>query len=158
LTFRAEGQDFATDAARIRGIVPAGEVLRLEGLPAGLAGLTNYGGATLAVIDIAARLGVKPGAERPPSKPAKGAAAPSMQKTNTPPHAVLPAVTQKLVVLDVAIGTEIGFLAERVSDVLEYHARDFRDGFLHGQGRRRRVIDFDALVTEADVRCLERGS
>ena len=129
MTFRTTGKDFATLAAGVRGIVPAGELLQFPGLPFGVVGLAHYRGATLLVLDLAARLHLPP-LEKP---------------------------GRKLVVMELDGGTLIGFLAERICDVLQYHARDLRDGFLHGQGRRRRVIALDQLICAADLNYLQRA-
>lgn len=127
LTFRAAGQDLAAAATVVRGIIPPGEILLLDRLPRGVLGLAHYRGGMLAVIDLAEVLHIKPYPEKTP---------------------------RKLVVVEAANGTLAGCLSEKVCDVLEYHARDHREGFLHGQGRRRRLIDFDQLIARIDLTCL----
>ena len=65
-----------------------------------------------------------------------------------------PGSKPKIVVLEVTAGDRqhmAGFVADRVSDVVVYPARDLHKGVLRGTGRPRRLIDFTRIVTEDDV-------
>ncbi len=45
----------------------------------------------------------------------------------------------------------LGFVADRISDVVVYRDRDLRSGALRGKGRPRKLVDFDQLVTEDEL-------
>jgi purine-binding chemotaxis protein CheW len=62
LVVEAGGQRFAWELTAIREIVPARAVTRLPGSPVWVLGLLNLRGAVLTVVDLAARLGLVPGA------------------------------------------------------------------------------------------------
>ena len=47
-------------------------------------------------------------------------------------------------------GRLAGFIAERVSEVLELRARDFRNGMVRTHGRARRVLVPDQIMNEDD--------
>ena len=47
-------------------------------------------------------------------------------------------------------GKVVGFIADRVSEVLELRQRDFRNGAVRGHGRPRRVLEPEEIMTEAD--------
>ncbi len=91
-----------------------------------IAGLCEFQGRELVVVDLAKCLGV----------PAQ-----SGQAT--------------LVVAGVDV-TSFGFMVQRVSAVQKYHQRNIRDGWLTGQGRRRRLIDWRALGIAAILRDFAR--
>jgi hypothetical protein len=58
------------------------------------------------------------------------------------------------VVLELTAGTRqhlLGFVADRISDVVVYRDRDLRSGALRGKGRPRRLVDFDQLVSEKEL-------
>jgi chemotaxis signal transduction protein len=60
----------------------------------------------------------------------------------------------KIVVLELTTGARhhlLGFVADRISDVVIYRDRDLRSGALRGKGRPRKLIDFDQLVSEAEL-------
>ncbi len=44
-------------------------------------------------------------------------------------------------------GRLAGFIADRISEVLELRSRDFRNGAVRGHGRPRRVLDPDQIMT-----------
>jgi hypothetical protein len=49
-------------------------------------------------------------------------------------------------------GNELaGFACERVGNVLAYRDSDLRQGWLHGRGRRRKLIDPDDLVEPTEI-------
>lgn len=47
-------------------------------------------------------------------------------------------------------GRLVGFIAERVSEVLELRARDFRNGMVRTHGRARLVLQPDQIMNEED--------
>jgi hypothetical protein len=58
------------------------------------------------------------------------------------------------VVLELTAGSRqqlLGFVADRISDVVVYRDRDLRSGALRGKGRSRRLVDFDQLVGEDEL-------
>jgi chemotaxis signal transduction protein len=127
LTFRVARQDLAMETARVRGILPLSELVPLPGVRAGVLGVASLQGQVVAVIDLCSKLGllnVRPGPQ------------------------------PKIVVFEVISGGGqhmAGFVADRVSDVVVYRDRDLRSGALRGQGRPRKLIDFDQIVSEDDL-------
>jgi chemotaxis signal transduction protein len=120
-------QHLALEAARVRGILPPGELIPLPGIQKGLLGLTTLKGKTIAVIDLCGKLGLAGGN---------------------------PALRQKIVIFEVIAGETrhvAAFMADRVSDVVVYRYRDLQNGILKGRGRPRRLIDCDHLVQEKDL-------
>lgn len=133
LTFRVARRDLALEAARVRGILPLSELTPLPSARTGLLGIASLQGRAVAVLDLRARLDL--------------------------PN-VSPGPQPKIVVVEVAPGGEVapdgvlhlaGFVADRVSDVVLYRGRDLRGDTLRGQGRPRKLIDFDRIVTADDV-------
>ena len=45
-------------------------------------------------------------------------------------------------------GRLVGFIAERVSEVLELRTRDFRNGMVRTHGRARRVLDPNQIMNQ----------
>jgi len=127
LTFRVARQDLAMKAACIRGILPLTDLEPVTGGRTGLLGLTSLKGQLVSVIDLRTRLGLAHTGQG--SQP-------------------------KIVVLELTAGTRqhlIGFVADRICDVIVYRDRDLRSGALRGKGRSRKLIDFDQLVSEHEL-------
>ena len=115
------------EAARIRGILPLTELEPAAAGHSGLLGLTSLKGQMVGVIDLRTRLGL-----------------PHASQGNQP----------KIVVLEMTAGARqhlLGFVADRISDVVVYRDRDLRSGALRGKGRPRRLVDFDQLVSENEL-------
>jgi chemotaxis signal transduction protein len=115
------------EAACIRGILPLSDLEPAAAGRSGLLGLTSLKGRMVGVIDLRSRLGL--------------------------PHAGQGS-QPKIVVLELTAGTRqhlLGFVADRISDVVVYRDRDLRSGALRGKGRPRKLIDFDQLVTEKEL-------
>lgn len=115
------------EAARVRGILPLSELVWMPDARPGLLGVVTLNGRLVNVIDLPSRLRLP--ASRPGSQP-------------------------KIVVLEVTAGDRrylAGFIADRVSGVVVYPARDLNKGILRGTGRPRRLIDFSQFVSEEDV-------
>jgi len=141
LTFRIARQDFAMELSRVRGILPArelaplsrtiadtrpllgpfGEAAWLEQWTCGFAALQ---GRAFPVIDLRSKLGIPPGSRgRQPC----------------------------IVVVEVAtrLGPQLaGFMADRISDIVQTRERDFSRGKLRGRGRPREILDPDILLSE----------
>jgi len=127
LTFRVARQDLAIEAGQVRGILPLRELVRVPRARPGLVGVVTLQGAVVNVVDLAAKLQLAP--SRPGSQP-------------------------KVVIVEVLAGDQrsmAGFIADRVSDVVTYSARDLRGGILRGSGRPRRLVDFSQIVSDDDV-------
>jgi chemotaxis signal transduction protein len=127
LTFRLARQDLAMDAARVRGILPPGELVPMPGARAGLLGVATLKGQTVAVLDLCHKLGL--------------------------PRAS-PAPKPKVVILEITLDDRqcmAGFMADGVCDVVVYRDRDLHNGVLRGLGRPRKLIDFNRLVKEGDL-------
>jgi chemotaxis signal transduction protein len=133
LTFRISGKEFAIDSSFVRGIVPFCELRPAPSNGQGdtLAGFARIGGHMFPVIDLRLWLGVS---RRPEG------------------------IHARIIVIRFR-GTEdvhsdeafSGFLVDGVSDVLEYRARDVRNGRLYGKGRTRRLILPESLVLAPEV-------
>lgn len=129
LTFRVARIEFAMDATRVRGILPAHELMEVAavpGDPAGLAGYAALRGREFPVIDLRVKLGLPHGSHgRTPCIVVVEAGTPEGPRT-------------------------AGFIADRVSEVVDARVRDFRHGRLR-IGRPRRVIDADIVLGEVEA-------
>jgi len=127
LTFRVASQDFAILAARVRGLVPAHELSLLE-IPlseqcGSILGIVILRGRDVPVVDLRGKLGIERGSQgRQPC----------------------------VVVVEACTGRLAGFVAECVSEVRMLRDRDFRNGSVRINGRVRRVLDADEILTEAE--------
>lgn len=127
LTFRVARQDLATEAGRVRGILPLSQLEPMPGVRPGLLGITSLNGQVVGVIDLRSKLRL-----------------PFASQGCQP----------KIVILELIVGTRqrlAGFVADRISDVVVYSERDLRSGALRGKGRPRKLVDFDKLVTEREL-------
>jgi chemotaxis signal transduction protein len=115
------------EAAQVRGILPLSELVPMPSMRPGLLGIVTLGRRVVNVIDLSSKLRLP--ASRPGCQP-------------------------KIVVLEVTSGDHrhmAGFIADRVSDVVVYPARNLHRGVLRGTGRPRRLIDFAQIVSEDEV-------
>lgn len=122
------------EAACIRAILPLTDLEPAAAGRTGLLGLTSLKGQMVGVIDLRTRLGL--------------------------PHASQGS-QPKIVVLEMLAGARqrlLGFVADRVSDVVVYRDRDLRSGALRGKGRPRKLVDFDQLVSEKELASLCRSA
>ncbi len=118
------------EAACIRGILPLTDLEPAAAGRSGLLGITILKGQVVGVIDLRRRLCL-----------------PHSSQGSQP----------KIVVLELKAGTRqhlLGFVADRISDVVVYRDRDLRSGALRGKGRPRRLVDFDQLVGENELAAL----
>ncbi len=130
LTFRVARQDLAMEAAQIRGILPLSDLEPAVAGRTGLLGITSLKGQVVCVIDLRSRLQL--------------------------PHAGQGS-QPKIVVLELTEGSRqhlLGFVADRISDVVLYRDRDLRSGALRGKGRPRRLVEFDRLVSKNELAAL----
>ncbi len=111
------------DASRVRAILPLTELVSIANAGS-VVGVANFQSKPLAVIDLRTKLSL--------------------------PH---PSSGKRRQIVVVAIGASglTGFVADRVSDVLEYRDRDLRNGVLSGIGRPRKLVDFDEIVSEGEL-------
>ena len=115
------------EAGCIRGILPLTDLEPAAAGRSGFLGLTSLKGQMVGVIDLRIRLGL-----------------PYAGQGSAP----------KIVILELTTGTGqhlLGFVADRISDVVVYRDRDLRSGALRGKGRPRRLVDFDQLVSEREL-------
>ena len=115
------------EAGCIRGILPLTDLEPTATERSGFLGLTSLKGQMVGVIDLRTRLGL-----------------PRAGQGSAP----------KIVILELTSGTRqhlLGFVADRISDVVVYRDRDLRSGSLRGKGRPRKLVDFDRLVSEAEL-------
>jgi len=115
------------EAGCIRGILPLTDLEPAAAGRRGFLGLTSLKGQIVGVIDLRAKLGL--------TYVGQGSA-------------------PKIVVLELTTGARqhlVGFVADRISDVVIYRDRDLRSGALRGKGRPRKLVHFDQLVSEAEL-------
>ena len=122
LTFRVARQDFAMSADLVRGILPLHEMTAVEVSHPWLCGFAAVGGHDFPVVDLRAKLGIAHGSR------------------GREPLIVAVEIQRHLA----------GFIADRVSEVLELRQMDFRSGAVRGHGRPRRLLYPDQIMTEAD--------
>lgn len=126
LTFRVAQQGFAMRTSHVRGILPASEIVYFdsEEFPSRghICGVTSLQGGELPVIDLRAKLGLTYGA-----------------------HGRLPCVIV-VEVVDDGLLKLVGFVADRISDVVKLRDHDFCGASARVSGRARRVLDPAAIV------------
>jgi purine-binding chemotaxis protein CheW len=129
ITFRVARQDFAMESARVRGLLPLHEVIPVESPQAWISGVAFIRGRDFPVIDLRRKLGLAHGT-----------------------HGRQPCV----VVVDVDGTHLLGFVADRVSEVLTPRQRDFQPGMIRVNGRMRRLLDPDQILTEEELLSFRR--
>jgi chemotaxis signal transduction protein len=113
LTFRVARQDFALKTEFVRAILPLHELVALEVPHESVRGFATVGGHHFSVIDLRAKLEIPHGSHG----------------------------REPVIIVVAMAGRLAGFVADRVSEVLDVRQRDFRNGALRGHGRPRRVLD-----------------
>jgi chemotaxis signal transduction protein len=98
------------------------EVIAIDARHPWLIGFAAVGGAGFPVIDLREKLGIAPG----------------------------PRGREQLIVAIATTGRIFGFVADRVSEVVNLRARDFRDGVVRTIGRARKVLDPNRIMSEED--------
>jgi purine-binding chemotaxis protein CheW len=122
LTFRVARQDFAMDAEPVRGILPVREMTPLKVSHPWMCGFAALAGRDFPVLDLRAKLEIARG-------------------TRGREPFIIAVETQ---------GRLAGFIADRVSEVLNLRQRDIRNGAVRGHGRPRRVLDPEQIMTVDD--------
>jgi purine-binding chemotaxis protein CheW len=122
LTFRVARQDFAISADCVRGILPVHEMVALEAPHNFVCGFAAVGGRDFPVLDLRAKLDIPHGSHG----------------------------REPFIIVAETGGRLAGFIADRISEVLELRSRDFRNGAVRGHGRPRRVLDPDQIMTTAE--------
>jgi chemotaxis signal transduction protein len=112
LTFRVARQDFAMNIACVRSILPVHQMTKIDAHQ-WICGTAAIGGRDFPVIDLRAKLKIADGS-----------------------HGREPFI----VVVETEEGLA-GFIADRVSEVLDLRLRDFRNGAVRTHGRARRVLE-----------------
>ncbi len=126
LTFRIARQDFAMSVEYVRAILPMHEMVALETAHHFICGFAVAGGHDFPVIDLRAKLGIAHGS-----------------------HGREPFI----IAVETAVETRgrlAGFVADRVSELLDVRKRDFRNGAVRGHGRLRRILEPDQVMKEED--------
>jgi chemotaxis signal transduction protein len=121
LTFRVARQDFAMSIAFVRGILPINQ-MTATAAPQWICGFASVNGRDFPVVDLRAKLGIAHGTH------------------GREPFIIVAATGERLV----------GFIADRVSEVLDLRARDFRNGAVRAHGRPRRVLEPAQIMREED--------
>jgi chemotaxis signal transduction protein len=121
LTFRVARQEFAMNSAFVRGILPLHQMTAIDARDS-VCGFAEIGGRELPVIDLRAKLRIAPGTH------------------GREPFIIVVETGEMLA----------GFVADRVSEVLDLRARDFRNGALRTRGRVRRVLDPSEIMNAED--------
>jgi chemotaxis signal transduction protein len=126
LTFRVARQDFAMEVGCVRGLIPTQEIVPLETPHSWLSGFSAIKGRDFPVVDLRSKLGIRHGS-----------------------HGRQPCV------IVVGVGTRlIGFVADRVSEVISARERDLRNGVLHTTGRSRKILDPNQILSEEELQGL----
>jgi chemotaxis signal transduction protein len=129
LTFRVARQDFAMNIAFVRGILPVHQMAATEAHE-WICGFAAVSGLDFPVVDLIAKLGIAHGTH------------------GREPFIIVTETGERLV----------GFIADRVSEVLDLRARDFRDGLVRSRGRPRRVLEPAQIMREEDWSALGLSS
>jgi len=123
ITFRVARQDFAMSATCVRGLLPIHDVTSLDPPHPWIAGVAAIHGHEFPVIDLPRKLGLAAG--RLGRNPC-------------------------VIVIEIAGARLIGFVADRVSEVVAFRDRDFRDGCVRVNGRLRPVLDPNSILSQEE--------
>jgi chemotaxis signal transduction protein len=124
ITFRVARQDFAMESARVCGLLPMHELIPVETAQSWISGIASLKGREFPVIDLRGKLGIAHGS-----------------------HGRQPCV----VVVELEGSRLLGFVADRISEVVTPRQRDFNDGRLRVNGRMRRLLNPDQILTEEEL-------
>jgi chemotaxis signal transduction protein len=123
ITFRVARQDFAMEASCVRGIFPARELVPLGTFSQWVSGFATLRGRNFPVIDLRAKLNLPDGT-----------------------HGRQPYIVA--VEVKTCEGPRlVGFIADRVCEMVRARNRDFHLGKLRLAGRPRVVFDPETLLT-----------
>jgi len=122
LTFRIARQDFAMNAECVHAILPMHQMAPLEIAHAFICGFAAVSGRDFPVVDLRRKLDLPHGSQ------------------GREPFIVVVAIDDRYA----------GFIADRVSELIDVRQRDFHNGVLRGQGRPRKMLDPRQILKEAD--------
>ncbi|HLH40182.1 MAG TPA: chemotaxis protein CheW [Bryobacteraceae bacterium] len=124
ITFRVARQDFAMDAMRIRGLLPLHEMTFLPSSAEAICGAASIRGHDFPVVDLRKKLAIPAGAiGRQPC----------------------------IVAVEIRGARLIGFIADRVSEVIELRPPQVRKDRVRITGRPRRLLDPDRILTDEEL-------
>ena len=124
LAFQVARQDFVIEAAIVRGILPLESFVPLAVPRQCLVGVAKIGGRPVAVLDLRQKLKL-----------------PSASLNGQP----------RIVVIQIADQHLVGFIVDRVCEVMAFRAIEFRSGAFRGQGRPRRLVTAAQIANEDDL-------
>jgi chemotaxis signal transduction protein len=125
VTFRVARQDFAMSILFVRGILPVHQMTASPAHAPGhewICGFAAVSGRDFPVVDLRVRLAIPHGSHG----------------------------REPFIIVVQYEGRLVGFIAERVSEVLELRTRDFRNGMVRTHGRTRRVLEPNQIMNEED--------
>lgn len=121
ITFRVARQDFAMEASCIRGLLPLHDLVMLAGPHQWVVGIAAIRERDFPVIDLRAKLGIRHGTRgRRPC----------------------------IVAVELSGPRLVGFIADRVSDVIELRNHDPASNTVRISGRTRRVFNAEILAED----------
>jgi chemotaxis signal transduction protein len=132
-TFQLSKHYFAIEAHRIRQVIPGKQLMWVEGPTGVVHGAVQSNGRRYGVVDIRARLGMRPGKASPPG------------------------VVILVQVRDRDPTLCVGIVVDKVADVLDFRERDIRGNVvqlhMYGRpyGRPKTLIDIERLFTQDEL-------
>lgn len=112
------------EAERVRGLLPMHDLLPLDAPTGWILGIASVRGIDFQVIDLRGKLGIARGSRgRQPCIVAAQAASPHGPQI-------------------------VGFIADRVSDVITLRSQEVLEGVVRTHGRRRRILNPDVLLLD----------
>jgi len=112
LAFRVARQDFAMNIAVVRSILPVHQMTSIEN-QRWVTGFASVGGRDFLIVDLRAKLEIAQG----------------------------PKGREPFIIVVETGGKLVGFIADRISKVLDVRAKDFRNGAIRLQGRVRMLLE-----------------
>jgi len=111
------------DVSRVRALIPPHQMTRFESTHPWLLGFASSQGRDVPVVDLRAKLGLAAG-----------------MRGRQPIVVIVTAGKERL----------SAFLADRVSEMVVLRERDFRRGSAMVNGRPRKILDADSILTEEE--------
>lgn len=135
VTFQLSRHYFAVEARRVRQVVPTKDVQQMSSTPPFVQGVLVAKGRRVPVVDIRDRLNLTPGTR----------------------HA-----RNSVLIIDFGVAgvSMLGILTDRVTDVVDFKERDFRENVVqlraHGKpyGRPKTLLQLDGMFTQAELAAL----
>ena len=129
ITFRIARQDFTMRAEPVCGLLPVHQLITLapHSPESWICGIASLRGREFPVIDLRGKFGIVRGSQGRD-----------------------PLIVAVEVLSVTGMQRMLGFVADRVSDVLPLRDRDFHNGSVRISGRSRRMLDPDLILTEQD--------